>query len=448
MKQTVSRSLFRLLAGLLFVLLSTSTWAQQPLDLAQRGTFAIKNAKIVTVSGDTIERGTVVIRDGKIEAVGASVAVPSGAQSIDGTGLSVYPGMIDAATSLGLTEIQSGAAGGVDTTEVGEMNPSASAIVAVNPHSAHVRVTRVNGVTTVVTAPNGGTISGQAAVINLYGTSPKEMALVPAAGLVLNFPRLVAGGFGGFGGFRQNTQPNIAEAITNRDNQVEQLRKFFQDAAAYAKAQEAYAADKSLPRPTTNLALAAMVPYVKGEKPIFIHADRERDIKAAVRFVDDLKLKMVLVDGGEADKAAALLKEKNIPVVVTGVLAVPRRDDDAYDDQYALPGHLQKAGVSFCISTGDEGSSVRDLPYQAGMAAAFGLSPAEALKSVTLYPAQILGLSDKLGSIEPGKVANLVVTDGDVLEARTRVKYLFIDGRQVPLVSRHTELYEQFKQRK
>src|SRR5215467_5401176 len=198
-----------------------------------RGTFAIRNARIVTVSGPDIENGTVVIRDGKIEAVGANVSVPSGAQTIDGRGLAVYPGMIDAGTNMGLVEVPQGANGTVDTSEVGELNPNAKAIVAVNPYSAHIAVTRVEGITNTLTAPTGGLISGQAALINLLGTSPKEMAVVPQLALVINYPRVTGGG-GGFGG--QQQQPaNLADTLAANERQVEQIRKMLRDAEAYGR---------------------------------------------------------------------------------------------------------------------------------------------------------------------------------------------------------------------
>src|ERR1700687_1849486 len=154
-----------------------------------RGTYVIRNARVITLSGADIENGTIVIRDGKIDAVGANVSVPSGAQSIDARGLSVYPGMMDAGTALGLVEVGQGATGTVDTTEVGDLNPNAKAIMAINPHSAHIAVTRVDGVTSAVSLPAGGLISGQAAIINLVGATPQEMAVVPYAALVINFPR-------------------------------------------------------------------------------------------------------------------------------------------------------------------------------------------------------------------------------------------------------------------
>jgi imidazolonepropionase-like amidohydrolase len=414
--------------------------------LPPRSTYAIRNARIVTVSGPDIENGTVVIRDGKIEAVGANVSVPAGAQTIDGRGLSVYPGMIDAGTNMGLVEVPQGANGTVDLSEVGELNPNAKAIIAVNPHSAHIGVTRVEGITNTLTAPTGGLISGQAALINLLGTSPKEMAVVPQAALVINYPRIGFGG-GGFGGFQQ-AAPNLQDTLTANERQVDQIRKMLRDAEAYGRAQDAYAKDKSLPRPDRNVVLEPLVPYVRGELPVIFRADREAEIRGAIRFAEEMKLKPIILGGNDAWKVASLLKEKNVPVILTGVFSLPSREDDTYDALYENPAKLQQAGVRFCISTGDSGPEVRNLAQYAGMAAAFGLSKADAVKSVTLYPAQVLNVADRLGSIEVGKMANLVVTDGDLLEIRTRIKYLLIDGRPVVLSSRHTELNDAFKNRK
>ena len=410
-----------------------------------RGTIAIRNARIVTVSGADIENGTVVIRDGKIEAVGANVSVPAGAQTIDGSGLSVYPGMIDAGTNMGLVEIPQGANGTVDTSEVGDLNPNAKAITAVNPHSAHIAVTRVEGITSTLSAPTGGLISGQAALINLLGTAQKEMAVAPNAALVINYPR-IGGGGGGFGGFQ--APANLSETLTNNERQVEQIRKMLRDAEAYGRAQDAYAKDKSLPRPDRNVVLEPLVPYVRGERPVIFRADRDAEIRGAIRFAEEMKLKPIILGGNDAWKVASLLKEKNVPVILTGIFSLPSREDDFYDTLYEQPAKLQQAGVRYCISTGDAGAEVRNLAQYAGMAAAFGLSKADAVKAVTLYPAQIMNVADRLGSIEAGKMANLVVTDGDLLEIRTRIRYLFIDGRPVVLSSRHTELNEAFKNRK
>jgi imidazolonepropionase-like amidohydrolase len=410
-----------------------------------RGTYVIRNARIVTLAGPDIENGAVVIRDGKIEDVGTNVSVPSGVQTIEARGLTVYPGMMDAGTSIGLVEVGQGANGTVDTSEVGELNPNAKAIIATNPHSAHIAVTRVDGITHAVTLPQGGLISGQAAVINLVGTTPMEMAVLPYAALVINYPRL-GGQRGDFG--PPQAIADISAAITAAERQLDQIRKMLRDGESYGRAMDAYAKDNSLPRPDRNLVLEALVPYIRGERPVIIRADREGELRGAIKFAEEMKLKAILLGGDDAWKITSLLKEKNVPVILTGILSLPAREDDAYDTLYENAAKLQQAGVRFCISTGSANEEIRSLPFQAGMAAAFGLSKEEALKAVTLYPAQIMNVSDRLGSIEKGKVANLVVTDGDLLEVRTHVRYLFIDGRQVPLTSRHTELNDAFKNRK
>ena len=429
------------LCGLFFASVSAQSDGSQQNVIGRAGTFAITNARIVTVSGAVIENGTVLIQDGKITGVGGSVNVPANAERIDGKGLSVYPGMIDAGTNLGLSEIPLGANATVDVAEIGDLNANAKAITGINPHSSHVNVTRVNGITTVLSYPVGGTIAGQAAVVNLWGATQSDMAVVPTFGLIVNFPRIAT--FGGFG------QPPVefTEAVRRRDQRLEDLKKAFRDAEAYGRVRDAYAKDKSLPAPQTDLRLESMVPYVRGEKPVIFTAERERDIRGVIKFVEETRVKAIILGGQEAWKAADGLKRNNIAVIYTNIYNLPVRDDDSYDYLFEAPSKLQQAGVRFAISTGNDGAEVRDLPYHAGLAGAYGLPKDEALKSVTLYPAQILGIADRLGSIDAGKIANLVVTDGDLLEPRTNIKYLFINGRLLPLTSRHTELYEQFKDR-
>lgn len=415
------------------------------------GTFAIVNARIVTVSGATIENGTVVIQNGRIAGVGPNVSVPSGAERIDGRGLTVFPGMIDSATSIGLAEITLAVAGSVDLQETGTMNAHTKAIKGIHPHSAHINVTRVNGITTAMSAPRGGIISGQAAVINLNGSTPDEMAVIPEFGLVINFPRIAAGGggFGGGGGGFGGGQPtDFNEAVRRRDTQIEELKKLFTNAEHYLRAREAYAKDNTLPYVAEDLRHDAMAPYLRGEKVVIFTVERERDIRAVAKFVEEMKLKGIIVGGQEAWKAADVLKKNNIPVIYTHIYTLPVRPDDPYDSLFDAPAKMQAAGIRFAIATGDTGPEARDLPYQAGLAAAFGLSRDEALKSVTLYPAQILGLGDRMGSIEMGKVANIVVSDGDILEPRTNIRYMFINGRMIPLTSRHTRLFDSFKDRK
>jgi imidazolonepropionase-like amidohydrolase len=412
--------------------------AQGPVD-----TYAIRNVRIVTVTGPVIESGTVVIANGKIAAVGANASVPSGAKIIDGKGLSVYPGMMDADTEIGLTEIGS-VAGSVDTNEIGDNNANIHVDVAVRPDSSHIAVTRVNGVTSALTAPRGGLIAGQSAILNLDGWTPREMVLKSPVAMHINWPG--GGGGRGFGGEFGGQPRSATELRREQERQIESLKKILRDAAAYGDAKDARAKDPSLPKQNVDLKLEALIPVVRGQMPVVINANLERDIKSAIAFVGEMKLKAIISGGAEAYRVADQLKAKNIPVIVGPVLRVPVREDDPYDAAFANAGLLSKAGVKIAFQTNDSAYS-RNLPYHAGMAAAFGLSKEEALKAVTIYPAEIFGIADRVGSIEQGKIANLIVTDGDPLEIRTQIKHVFINGRDIPLTSRHTELYEKYKAR-
>jgi imidazolonepropionase-like amidohydrolase len=413
--------------------------AQGPAD-----TYAIRNARIIIVTGPAIESGTVVIANGKITAVGENAPVPSGAKIIDGKGLSVYPGMMDSDTEIGLTEIGS-VAGSVDTSEIGDNNANIHVDVAINSDSSHIAVTRVNGVTTALTAPRGGLIAGQSAILNLDGWTPREMVLKSPVAMHINWPGAGGGGRGGgFGGGGQ--QRSVTEQRRQQEQQIDNLKKILRDAAAYGDARDARAKDSSLPKQSVDLKLEALVPVVRGQMPVVINADLERDIKTAIAFVGEMKLKAIISGGAEAYRVADQLRARSIPVIVGPVLRIPVREDDPYDAAFANAGLLSKAGVKIAFQTNDSAYS-RNLPYHAGMAAAFGLPKDEALKAVTIYPAEIFGVADRIGSIEQGKIANLIVTDGDPLEIRTQIKHVFINGRDIPLTSRHTELYEKYKAR-
>jgi imidazolonepropionase-like amidohydrolase len=426
--------------------LFVTAFGASPLKLAAQSNeaYAIRNARIVTVTGGVIEKGTVVISNGKIAAVGANVNVPSNAKVIDATGLSVYPGMIDSGTTLGLEEIGS-VAGGQDTSEIGDNNANIHVNVSVNASSTHIPVTRVNGITTALTAPQGGLIAGQSALINLAGWNWKEMTLKTPVAMHINFPTAGFGGRGGgFGGF-QNPR-SITELRREQDNQIDNLKKILNEAKAYGEARDARARDTSLPKLDVDLKKEALIAVVRGQVPVVVEVQMARDIKKAIEFADEMKLKIIISGGLEANKVADLLKAKNIPVIIGPVLRYPTNEDDPYDAPFTNAGLLAKAGVKIAFQTGDSAYS-RNLPYHAGMAAAFGLPKEEALKAVTIYPAEIWGVADKVGSIEVGKVANLIVTDGDPLEILTQVKHLFINGHQVSLTSRHTELYDKYKVR-
>ncbi|AMY10328.1 N-acetylglucosamine-6-phosphate deacetylase [Luteitalea pratensis] len=434
-------------AALLALATTTTTRAQGPAK-----TYAIKGARIVTVSGPIIDNGTVVIADGKIVSVGASAPVPAGAEVIDGTGLEVSPGFFDAMSELGLTEI--GAVNATnDITEVGAFNPQVDAATAVHPATDHIPVARANGITHAVavpgmagmgeTAPRGGTgpvIGGQASAFHLDGWTIEEMLISRSVGMVVNWPSLQARTFD-FATFSSRTRP-YREVKEEQAKQTREIARWISDARDY-RAARARGAD----RVERNLKLEALGPYAAGEKPWLVRAGRERDIRDAVSFfVDTHKQKIVLVGAEEAWKVAALLAEKKVPVIVGPTQALPDSDDDPYDATMAAPAVLHKAGVTFALSTYSS-SDARNLPYEIGTAVGFGLPRDVALRAITLAPAQILGLGAFVGSVEPGKIANLVVSRGDPLEIRSTITHVFIKGVPVSLETRHTQLYEKYRNR-
>jgi len=402
---------------------------------------AIRNATIVPVSSATIPNGTIVFNNGVITAVGANVAVPANATVIDGTGLFVYPGLIDAGSHVGLEEI-SAVPGTVDTAELGDINPNARAEVAVNPHSNVIPVTRVNGITTVVTEPEGGIISGSSAMIQLAGWTPQEMTLKAPLAMHIHFPRLRANQF--------DEQPQdeeaAKEASKNYTKQIDKLRDVFKDAQAYARASAARTNHADIKRVDRDLILEALAPVVEGRVPVVMHANLERDIRAALKFADEFKLKVILADAEDVARVIPELKSRNIPVILGPILSTPPREDDPYDLVFTNAKTLNDAGIPFAIQSQDA-HNARNLPYQAAACAAFGLPKEVALRSVTLAPAQIFGVADKIGSLETGKLANIIVTDGDPLEIVTHVKRLFIGGEEITLDTNQTLLYEKFKAR-
>ncbi len=402
-------------------------------------THAIVNARIVPVTAPPIEHGTIVIQNGRIAAVGAKVTPPSGADRIDATGLSVYPGWIDAETTLGLTEISS-VRGSVDTVELGAFNPQAQAWVAVNPHSELIRTARANGVTTALVVPAGGRIAGTASAVNLFGNYPNEMVLESRVGIVLNLPSRYRRTGRGPG---EEGAPEGAAAREDRvAEDLAKLKQYLRDAKAYvemrARQEKAGGAPAGL-----DVALEALLPVMLGRRAVLCPADHFRDIRAAVDLAGEFGLRLIIVGGADAWKVADLLKQKDIPVIYTRVESLPRAPEDPYDAPFAAPAALRKAGVRFAIATGGA-SDARNLPYHAALAAAYGLEREDALRAITLWPAELLGIADRVGSISVGKLANLLVAKGDPLDVRAEIRYVFIQGRLVPLESRNTELYQRF----
>jgi imidazolonepropionase-like amidohydrolase len=397
---------------------------------------AITNARIYPISGPVIEKGTVVIRGNRIEAVGANVAVPAGAQVIDARGSEVYPGFIDARTSIGLNE--PGARGFEDTNEMLDINAAVKAQVAYQSDSDAIPVARVNGVTTAAVFPTGGLIGGQVAVMNLDGWTWEEATLQPVAGVTFQFPPLVRGGFGGGGGGGNDANRKYEDLKKERDARVQRVEELISRARAYARIP---AANRD-----TDWNLAAMVPIAERRQPLFVAASSDADIREAVAFADRANVRIVITGGLESPLVAPLLKEKNIPVILGSVLTMPTREDAHHAATYKAAGELAQAGVTFAFGVGGA-SNNRLLPYEAAISVAWGLDRNRALRAITLDAATILGVADRVGSLEPGKVANLFIATGDPMEMKTQFTHVFINGRNVGLKSKHTELYERFMSR-
>lgn len=414
---------------------------QQQDQKARQGTYAITNARIETVANGTIENGTVVIEGDRIIAVGENVDIPSGAEIIDGTGLRLYPGMIDSGTNLGLNEV-----GSVDetndTNEIGDITPHMSALTAVNPNSVAIPVTRVSGVTTVVSESAGGLLPGTAAVINLYGYTAEQMA-AGSEMLILNFPQEPSGAARGWG-----PPQSEQERKKGYEDAIAKLDEVFDRAKLYDRIMTEYAANPTgKAAPVYAPEMDALRPILSGDRTLMLKVDAEGDILKAIDWVKERELPNVVFSGvSEGWRVADKLAEAGIACMVGPVLATPTRSSDRYDKAYANAGLLSQAGVKVAIRSG-ETENVRNLPFNAGFAAAYGMGQEEALKAVTLNAAEVLGISDDYGSIEVGKKANMFISTGDPFEPSTQILALFIDGFNVPMESRHIDLYREFLNR-
>ncbi len=399
---------------------------------------AIKGAKIIPVVGDEIEGGTILIKDGKIAAIGWDIGVPSGAEVVDAKGLYAYPGMIDSYCYLGLQEI-SGVSATVDNRETGRVNPQVRAIEALRYDSMHIPIARSNGITAALIAPTGGLISGQSTLIKLDGWTNREMVIKGRASLQIEFPSIRSGRGGGQRG-RGGAGPEDAT------RQVQELKELFHKAFYYEKRTLLAQRNLILERPDFDECSESLLPVVKGELPVMISVHSDKDIRTAIQFVKDENLKAVFFGVEQGWKVAEEIKKSNIPVVFGSLYDMPPAWDDGYDALFRNPGILSKAGVKIAFSSASA-SLAKDLPYHAAKAAAFGLDKQEALKAVTIYPAEIFGVDKVMGSLEKGKTANIVLSDGDLLETRTNIKKVYIDGRECDMSNRYTELLEKFKKR-
>ncbi|MSR58247.1 MAG: amidohydrolase [Planctomycetaceae bacterium] len=398
------------------------------LTVAPDRRYALVGATLHPVDGSDIANGTLLIDGDKIAGLGPTIEIPAGVKTLDAAGLHVYPGLIDAGTVLGLIEI-----GKVrethDYQEAGQFQPDLRAGVAINPDSELIPVTRAGGITASFVRPTGGIICGQGSLMQLAGWTVPEMVLDYEAALQIDWP----------GG--NDNQP-----------QIEQLRDFLSEARTYAKIKQA-ATDSKTQQPIQDPRYESLGPYLRGEKRVFIEANSRKEIAEALLFAEQEKLKIVISGADDAWKLAAELKKRDVPVIVGAVMSKPREEYDPFDAAYANAGRLHEAGVSFCIrsngssTAGFSASNSRNAPFEAAQAVAYGLPEAEALKALTLYPARILGVEGRMGTLAPGKLANLVITDGSPLQPTTQYKAIFIAGKPFAAESRHTQLYEKYRAR-
>ncbi|HEY2157052.1 MAG TPA: amidohydrolase family protein, partial [Isosphaeraceae bacterium] len=422
----------------------------KPLDLTESptGRYVINRVRIHPVVGDVIENGMIFINNGKIEAVGrADMSISPGQKVIDAQGLDAWPGLIDAGSPLGLFEIGS-LQETQDSADSAQFQPELRSSTALHPDSEIIPVVRANGVLSTLVQPAGGVIAGQGCVIDHDGWVPSDMVVMDRTALFVNIPPYVPQNpdgprrrFGGMGG--DGADPNA-----RRKEVLDAIKDQFKLALDYDRVRTAALAANAL-APAPDPRLTAMVPYAKGEKPVVFRANRRIEILDALALAKDLKLKAIVSGGDEAWKVAAALKAANVPVIVAGTLYTPLSATDPYDAPYANPAWLRAAGVTVAIrsGSGDQGTAARNLPYEAATAIAYGLPETEALKAVTITPARLLGVDSQLGSIEPGKRANLVLTAGHILKPTTEVKGLFLAGKPTPPESRHTRLYAKFQKR-
>ena len=418
-------------------------------------TFLVRNVMVHPVTGPNVDNASVLVVDGKIAEIGgAKLIVPKTTKVIDGKGLHLYPGMINSATEVGMSEISS-VRESADTNEIGQFDPQLRAAIAVNPSSEHIPVTRANGITSVMVMPataggggggmrggggGGQVISGQAALMHLDGWTWEEMAVNKSAAMELKFPAIqgTPARFAEMAAMMGMQRTTYAEQKRTYDKALIEMHEFFEQARRYQKAKGA-----KEPSLKADLRFEAMIPVLEGKMPVMMMVSKAKSVKDAVEFADREKIKIVIAGIDEIGDYTAMLKAKNIPVICGPTLALPNNEDDAYDQQSTLPGQLFKAGVKIAFATFDV-QFARNLPYQAATAVAYGLPYEEALKAVTINPAEIFGASDRIGSIEKGKWADLILTDGDPLETKTQIKHMFIKGHEVDLTSRHTKLYEKY----
>lgn len=390
---------------------------------------AITGATIHTVANGTIENGTIVFEGGVITAVGADVQVPAGAQVVDGAGKHIYPGLVDAYSQVGISEIGSVGVSS-DVNEIGDFNPNVRAELAVNAESRHIGTTRSAGVLVTLTTPGGGLVSGMSSAMNMEGWTWEDMSLKSEAALNVSWPNPNAGRFRGFRG-NDGDRPTYAE-------QVQELKAFFAEARAYR------AAKASGERILTDSRYESMIKVLDREIPVVVSADGIGEINDAITWAQEEDIDLVIRGGEDAIYVADRLAANDIPVILTETMGGPGRSYEGYDGAYASAAKLYEAGVTFAISGGSSAAYSNRLPWEAGVAIAFGLPEEEAIRAVTQNAANIMGIGDRVGSLEPGKDATLLVTTGNPLDMMNDIEQMFIQGRELDQMDIHRWFFEKY----
>jgi imidazolonepropionase-like amidohydrolase len=400
----------------------------------QEGPVYIMNGTVHVGNGQVLNNTSIEIKDGKITAIGNNITPSAGATVADAKGKHVYPGLILANSNLGLIEVNSVRAT-ADASEIGDYNPSIRSLVAYNTDSKVINTLKSNGITHANIVPEGGTISGSSSVVQLDAWNWEDAAYASDNGMHMNMPALFnrPNRFAAFLGQQGPQQDPIKRGL----EQIEEVKVFFREANAYlSQSQHA----------TTNLKFEAVRGLFTKKQKLFIHCDVVREILAAIDFKNEFGFDIVLVGAGESYQVADLLKKNNIPVILSQMHALPTLADDAVDLPYQLPALLHKAGVLFAINDEDGQHRGKNLPFNAGTAAAYGLPKEDALASITLNAAKILGIADRTGSLEVGKDANIVISEGDILDMRSsNISMVMIQGRIASLTDKHKQLYERYK---
>jgi len=407
------------------------------------------NGIIHTASNGTITNGSVLVESNLIAGVynpargEAPPAVPAETTIINLNGAQLYPGLIDLDSALGLTEVEAVRATD-DLNEVGDFTPDVESWVAVNPDSELLPVSRANGIAYFEPVPQGNLVAGQSALLSMDGWTWEQMLVKSPVALHVFWPDLSLDTTPKERLSATATVKSLAGQDKERRKKLASIQSFFDDARAYARAQNSSHPGETIP------AWEAMRAALHGDVPVVIHAGEIRQIKSAVNWAATNHLRMVLDGGMDAWRVAGLLASNNIPVVYEQEFTQPVRDFESLDVHYTAPEVLRRAGVKVIFSTGGsafEAAMARNLPYHAAQAIAFGFPEEEALKGLTLYPAQLLGLAGRLGAIEPGRDATLFICDGSLFDIRCNVQRMWIAGHEISLQSRHTRLYEKYQNR-